>query len=55
MAEGTQEPSVAALIGGGDVTERRVFSRLWAKINGVESWGANPWVYAITFHRVEAP
>jgi hypothetical protein len=55
MAEGTQEPSVAALIGGGDVTERRVFSRLWAKINGVESWEANPWVYAITFHRVEAP
>ena len=52
-AEGTQEPSVAALIGGGDVTEQRVFSRLWAKINGAESWESNPWVWALTFKRVK--
>lgn len=52
-AEGTREPSVAALIGGGDVTERRVFSRLWEKINGKGSWESNPWVWALTFKRVK--
>jgi hypothetical protein len=52
-AEGTQEPSVAALIGGGDVTERRVFSRLWAKINGPESWKINPFVWVVAFNRAK--
>lgn len=53
-AEGTREPSVAVLIGGGDVTERRVFARLWAKINGPESWDANPMVWVVMFRRLEA-
>lgn len=29
------------------------FSDLWEEINGSGSWGKNPWVYALTFERVE--
>jgi len=31
---------------------RQNFERLWASINGSESWDANPWVWALTFKRV---
>ncbi|MEW6462952.1 MAG: hypothetical protein AB1459_17660 [Pseudomonadota bacterium] len=30
------------------------FKRLWADINGAESWDANPWVWVVEFKRVEA-
>ena len=29
------------------------FMRLWASINGMESWDANPWVWVVEFKRVE--
>lgn len=29
------------------------FEALWSSINGAESWDANPWVWALTFKRVE--
>lgn len=32
---------------------KEVYSWLWASIYGEESWAANPWVWAITFRRVE--
>ncbi|MDM4221801.1 hypothetical protein QTP17_23925 [Klebsiella pasteurii] len=30
-----------------------VFARLWSSIYGAESWNANPWVWVISFKRVE--
>lgn len=30
------------------------FSTLWRSINGDASWDANPWVWAITFKRIES-
>ena len=30
-----------------------VFSRLWSSIFGAENWKANPWVWVITFKRIE--
>jgi hypothetical protein len=29
------------------------FARLWNNINGPGAWGANPWVWAISFERVK--
>lgn len=31
------------------------FNSLWCKINGAESWDANPWVWVYEFEKVERP
>lgn len=31
------------------------FADLWARINGAESWAANPWVWVVSFKRLEVP
>lgn len=31
------------------------FKDLWKSINGEESWNSNPWVWVITFERIEKP
>jgi hypothetical protein len=31
------------------------FYTLWCKINGVESWNDNPWLWVIEFERIEKP
>lgn len=31
------------------------FSSLWAKINGWDSWTSNPWVWVITFKKINKP
>lgn len=34
------------------VSPKRSFESLWCKINGSESWAANPWVWGISFRRI---
>ncbi len=44
---------------GGKPSVKQIFfahwASLWAKINGKESWEANPWVWVYDFKRVEKP
>lgn len=35
-------------------TYRRGFARLWRDINGIGSWALNPWVWCISFRRLDA-
>lgn len=49
MAEGCPFPNMAA---GHD--PREWYAKLWNDINGPGSWDANPWVWAITFRRVDS-
>lgn len=39
--------------GGASHSAKEVYSWLWSSIYGEESWKANPWVWVITFRRVE--
>ncbi|PVZ19970.1 MULTISPECIES: hypothetical protein [unclassified Pseudomonas] len=36
------------------LTARQLFECLWDSINGASAWDANPWVWAVSFRRVEA-
>lgn len=38
---------------GDFATAKVAFQRLWESIYGAENWQANPWVWVITFRRVE--
>lgn len=39
--------------GGEARTPQDNFAEMWEKIHGSESWWQNPWVWAITFKRIE--
>lgn len=50
MAEGCPFPNMA----NGD-NPCQWYAGLWARINGVDSWDANPWVWVVEFERVSVP
>jgi hypothetical protein len=35
------------------LSDKKLFQFLWESISGETSWDANPWVWAITFRRIE--
>jgi len=41
-------------VAGERASESDAFHNLWDSIYGPESWAANPWVFAVTFRRIEA-
>ena len=50
IAEGAQCEGFPA-----SMTNRGAFAKRWDEINGGGSWDANPWVWVVTFNRVEQP
>lgn len=51
-AEGCGPVSQDGLVECG--TRKTTFRQLWDSINGSDAWDANPWVWALTFRRVDA-
>jgi len=54
IAEGTPGGHGAIPGYGYNATPREQYRWLWESINGEGSWEANPWVWAVSFNRVEA-
>lgn len=53
QAEGANPYLLNPLVPADTYTE--AFQDLWESINGPESWDANPWVWAVSFKRIEHP
>jgi len=49
MDEGCPFPNMAT---GDD--PRHWYAQIWESINGAGSWDANPWVWVLTFRRLDA-
>jgi hypothetical protein len=54
IAEGTPGSHGAIPGYGYNATPGEQYRWLWESINGLGSWEANPWVWAVSFKRVEA-
>lgn len=37
---------------GNDYSPLELFGGLWTKLNGMDSWSANPWVWVVEFRRI---
>lgn len=53
IASLTPEGEVRMIQIDGSGTYREGFAGIWCEINGVEAWDANPWVWCISFRRIE--
>ena len=38
-----------------EAAEKEAFGTLWKSINGEDSWNQNPWVWVVSFKRIEKP
>jgi hypothetical protein len=47
------DPAGYCVNGCGSRSSVESYQRLWESINGAHSWAANPWVFVISFERVE--
>jgi len=58
IAEGVDGPMCAAAVGRAPSRFNLLpaavhgYSHLWESLNGARSWDANPWVWAVEFHKV---
>lgn len=59
-AEGVREPSLGEIVWAGfmgmdrdQCPPRTAYAVLWDEINGARAWLANPWVWAVSFERVD--
>jgi len=50
---GSHAHELATMLLGKQLRAKLSFMNLWESINGSGSWAANPWVWAITFKKVE--
>ena len=51
--KGMGSGAYAGLVSWNAPTATELYQRLWAEINGPESWDANPWVWAVAFKHIK--
>lgn len=53
LAEGVMSAERDIDPDGNDYSPLELFGGLWVKLNGMDSWSANPWVWVVEFKRVQ--
>lgn len=52
LAEGVMSAERDIDPDGNDYSPLELFGGLWVKLNGMDSWSANPWVWVVEFRRI---
>ena len=53
LAEGVMSAERDIDPDGNGYSPLELFGGLWVKLNGMDSWSANPWVWVIEFKRIQ--